>query len=137
MAGPTARTLALLRRRGYQAAVVEKWIPRLNLRSDLWRFGDVLAVHDHRDPRFLIVQCTTLPNVASRLKKALECPELRTWLRAGGAFEVHGWSKRTDKCHAKIINVQAEDLATVVVQGPTRRPSKARQPELFDFAPAL
>ncbi len=31
---PTARSLALLRRSGYLAAVVEKWIPRINRRRD-------------------------------------------------------------------------------------------------------
>ena len=55
---PTAHTLALLRREGYIAAVVEKWLPRVNLRQDVWGFGDVLAAHPVGRV-VLIVQATT------------------------------------------------------------------------------
>jgi hypothetical protein len=37
------RTLTLLRRYGFIAAVVERWIPRIDRRRDLWSFADVLV----------------------------------------------------------------------------------------------
>jgi NADH:ubiquinone oxidoreductase subunit B-like Fe-S oxidoreductase len=86
---PTSRSLARLRRAGYLAAVVEKWVPGANVRSDLWRFGDVLAAHPARRD-FLIVQATSASNVAARLTRAMPQPELGLWLLAGGRFEIWG-----------------------------------------------
>ena len=81
---PTARSLAILRRAGFIAATVEKWLPHAGVRQDLWGFADVLAVHP-RDGVILLVQATTVAHVAARLAKARRRPELRAWLRAGGA----------------------------------------------------
>src|SRR4051794_39414780 len=106
---PTARTLALLRREGYLPAVVERWIPRANVRSDLWGFGDVLAVHPGRRA-FLIVQATTLPNLATRLTKSRARSELAQWLAAGGAFELHGWTRRNGRWACKRLALRAADL---------------------------
>ena len=127
MASPTARTLARLRRQGYAAAVVERWIPRIERRSDLWRFGDVLAVHAQRR-EFLIVQCTSVGNVASRLSKARRQPELEQWLLAGGRFEVHGWVTRAGKPAVKVIEVKPGDLEAVVITKPSRKPRGNWQP---------
>jgi hypothetical protein len=120
----------LLRKSGYQCAMVERWIPRVNLRSDLWHFADVIAAHPIRR-EILLVQVTTLPNVGARLKKAKGRPELAGWLRAGGLFQVHGWAQRAGKWQVKVVAVQAEDLADVVVQALPRRGRTPVQPELF------
>jgi hypothetical protein len=128
---PTARTLALLRRSGYTAAVVECWIPGANVRRDLFGFADVLAVAVHREPRFLLVQCTTSGHVAGRLAKAKGRSELRTWLSAGGAFEVWGWAKRGRTWTVRRVAVQGIDLANVLVDVVPRRRRRPRQPELF------
>ncbi len=122
---PTARTLAQLRSEGYLAAVVERWLPGANLRSDLWRFGDVLAVHPGRRA-FLIVQTTSLPNVAHRLAKARRQAELGLWLKAGGFFEVHGWTRRNGRWACKRIVVHQGDLAAEVVQCPPRKRRRPR-----------
>jgi hypothetical protein len=129
---PTALSLSLLRRSGYRAAVVEKWLPHAKRRSDLWGFGDLLAVSDRREPRFVIVQTTTRDHVAARLAKARQCPELRVWLRAGGAFQVHGWAKRGISWQVKVVDVRAEDLTRVVVQAPRRRRRRSVQQDLFE-----
>jgi hypothetical protein len=120
MSTPTANTLAILRREGYLAAVVEKWIPKLNRRSDLWRFGDILAVHAQRR-EFLIVQTTTLGNVSSRLEKAKRQPELEQWLLAGGKFQVHGWTLKDGKRRVKRVEVLAGDLEAIVITNPRRK----------------
>jgi hypothetical protein len=55
---PTGRSLTLMRRSGYLAAVVETWIPHVNRRRDLFGLFDVLAVHPVRREMVLI---QTLP----------------------------------------------------------------------------
>jgi N6-adenosine-specific RNA methylase IME4 len=130
---PTQRTLAYLRRAGFLVAVVERWLPHANLRQDLWGFADVLAVHPP-DGLFLLIQVTTAGHVAHRLAKAKARPELAAWLRAGGRFVVHGWSRRKNgKWEVKQVEVRGEDLAGVVlcVPRPRRARKGERQRELF------
>jgi hypothetical protein len=124
---PTSRSLRLLRRQGFLAAVVESWIPHANLRRDLFGFADVLAVHPARRT-FLLVQVTTIGHIAHRLTKAKGLPGLTVWLRAGGAFEVHGWDGR----RLKRVEVRGADLADVVIVAPRRRGGRGhRQGTLF------
>jgi hypothetical protein len=78
MIGPTARTLA---------AVVERWIPRANVRKDFFGIGDVLAVHP-RERAIVLVQATAAAHLAHRLAKARARPELALWLTPGGCIEV-------------------------------------------------
>ena len=74
------------------------------------------------------MQTTSLAHVSDRLAKAQGRPGARTWLAAGGRFEVHGWRGS----EVKQVEVRAEDLASVVVQTPKRRGGKgSRQRELF------
>jgi hypothetical protein len=131
---PTALTLATLRKAGYTAAVVERFIAQVNVRVDLWHFADVIACHPG-ERCILLVQCTSLPHVGDRLRKAQSRPEVATWLRSGGAFQVWGWRKVGDRWHVRIVQVKAEDLAAVEVQAlpRRRRPRKGeRQRSLFD-----
>lgn len=127
---PTSRSLEHLRRLGYLAAVVECWIPKINRRRDLWHFADILAVHP-RDGLFLLVQTTSLSNVPSRLAKAKARPELAAWLKAGGSFEVHGWTRRGDGPKVKIVSVRADELQTCILQAPPRKQRGERQRTLF------
>ena len=131
---PTARSLAFLRRNGWCAAVVEKWLPQANLRQDVWGFGDVLAAHPG-DRVVMLVQVTTIDHVAHRLTKARSKPELAAWLRAGGVFEIHGWVCRGGRWQVKRVAVQSEDLGDVVIEAPQRRwrlRKGERQGGLFD-----
>lgn len=128
---PTARSLAWLRREGFLAAVVERWIPGANVRSDLWHFADLLAVRP-REHTFLLVQVTSIANMSSRLAKARSRPELAVWLQANGMFEVHGWERRAGGWRLKRVGVQAEDLQPIVLQAPRRRRRAAQQPLLFE-----
>jgi hypothetical protein len=133
MATPTARTLALLRGCGHAANVVERWIPRVNRRRDLFGCIDVVAVR-RGESGVLAVQVTTLPNVAARLAKAKGRPELRTWLAAGNRFQVHGWYRRGGKWGVKIVALQSEELAGAIVQAPARRARAPRQRDMFNAA---
>jgi len=120
MASPTARTLTLLRRRGFLADVVERWIPRANVRRDLFGFIDVAAIGAGL-AGVLGVQATTMNHVAGRLAKARALHALKAWLAAGNRFEVWGWARRGKRWRVKIVSVQAEDLAAVVTEAPRRR----------------
>lgn len=122
---PTGRSLNLLRRSGYLAETVERWLPRINVRRDLFHFADVIACHAVRE-EIVLVQATSISNIAARLAKAQGRPELRTWLAAGGRFLVMGW----DGNKVKQLEVRPEDLAAVVVEQPRRR-GRERQRLLF------
>jgi hypothetical protein len=128
---PTARSLDLLRQSGYLAEPVERWLPGANLRRDLFHVGDVLAVHPHRQPAFLLVQATTRGHVQARLDKARCRPELAVWLRAGGAFEVWGWFCTGKRWDVRRVGVQAGDLAAVPLTRTPRRTRTPRQRDLF------
>lgn len=87
---PTARTLALLRKEGWLAWVVEKWIPQTRQRSDLFTFIDVLAI---KGDKTLGVQSTSGSNVSSRVKKIQDSEYVGRVREAGWAIHVHGWAK--------------------------------------------
>lgn len=87
---PTARTLAKLRKEGWLAWVVEKWIPQTQQRSDLFGFIDVLAI---RGDETLAVQSTSRSNVSGRVKKITEHENVAAVRAAGWAIHVHGWGK--------------------------------------------
>jgi hypothetical protein len=129
---PTARTLDHLRRQGYVAAVVERWIPQANIRRDLFGCIDIVVVKPGCP--VLGVQATSISNVGARLKKAKAIPELRTWLTVA-SFQVWGWVKRRGVWTAKIVEVQAVDLAEVVLCRPPRQRRKSRFQPLDLFAP--
>lgn len=132
MPSPTSLSLNHLRRHGFLADVVERWLPHANRRRDAFGFGDILAI-DCREPGLLLVQCTSLAHVADRLAKARGRPELAAWLRAGGRFSVWGWFKRAGRWQVRIVAVRAGDLEAVPI-GPARR-RRGRKPvqaELFD-----
>jgi hypothetical protein len=117
---PTARTLQLLRRRGYLAAVAERFIQPIKRRVDLFNCIDIVAIH-REETGVLGVQATTTSNLSARLRKAVALPALRTWLAAGNRFELWGWSKRGRRWKPKIISIRLPDLARVVIEAPPRR----------------
>ncbi len=100
---PTQRTLALLRKRGYRAAVVEKWNAHARIRQDLFGVVDVLAI---KDGETLAVQATSASNVASRVEKIAiseATPDIRA---AGWSFHVHGWRKKPNgRWHCREVDV--------------------------------
>jgi len=90
---PTARSLKLLRERGYHAEVVERWIPGANIRKDFAGFIDIIAL---KDDHVLAVQATSGSNVAARVAKITEHEKLSIVRRVGWHISVHGWTKRAN-----------------------------------------
>lgn len=97
---PTELTLRELRRRGWTAEVVERWIPGANIRRDL--FGGIDIVGMKIRCGILGVQCTTRPHATERLVKLSAEPRMVTWLRSGGRLDVWGWAKRCPRGGRKL-----------------------------------
>jgi hypothetical protein len=131
MASPTSRSLALLRKCGHHADVTERWLPYANVRKDLFGCIDLVAVR-LGEPGVLGVQSTTAGNLAARVKKARQQPELRTWLATGNRYQCHGCHKRAGKWQLKIVELAAQDLAAVVVGARRRTARRAVQREMFE-----
>ncbi len=89
---PTARTLALLRRRGFRADVCEHRLPRCCITRDLFGFADLIYLDPERG--IVAVQVTTTSNRSARRKKMAACPGTREWLTTGGLVELWAWRKR-------------------------------------------
>lgn len=107
MTSPTQRTLTHLRKHGWTAAVVEKWIPQTKRRLDLFGGIDVVGI---RPGETIGVQSTTAANQAARLTKLKAEPRIRCWLEAGNQLVVHGWSKRGAKGKRKLWDVTVTAL---------------------------
>lgn len=90
MTSPTARSLKVLRDRGYHAEVVERWIPGANIRKDFAGFIDILAL---KDDEVLAVQTTSDAHVAERVSKITEHEKLPLIRGVGWGIHVHGWRK--------------------------------------------
>lgn len=89
---PTARTLRELRKRGYRADVVERWIGggAFRVRKDLFDCWDVAYVGGGE---FGLVQTTSGSNVSSRLRKIADAEATPSLRDANVRLLVHGWRK--------------------------------------------
>ncbi len=119
MGSPTQRSLAMLRKAGYIAAIVEHWNPFAHIRQDLFGFIDIVAIQkpDLVDiglgkrswmPRsfgVLFVQSTSYSNVSSRVKKCKASENLPICLYAGNRVEVHGWRKVGHRWKCRVVKV--------------------------------
>lgn len=89
-----ARTMSMLRKKGWVVALVEKYNVHSRKRHDLFGFADVIGMHPEHG--ILLVQVTSGQHVNARIKKmyneafknveiAIEAPNVNV--------EVHGWRK--------------------------------------------
>lgn len=84
-----ARQRDWFERGGWTYARVETYNAYTGRKSDLWTFGDWLAV---RGDETLLVQTCAHGDASKREKKARATPELAKWLAGGNRrFVVHGW----------------------------------------------
>lgn len=103
----TAKTLAELRKRGWSAQVVERWMPHTHVKVDLFGVIDIIAISapepltDHPDDagltrsRIVGIQVTggrhNDGNLAKHRTKILAEPRAKEWVAAGGSLELWGW----------------------------------------------
>jgi carbonic anhydrase len=90
MTSPTQLTLRHLRADGWDAEIVEVWNPHSRTRKDLFGFIDVLAI---KPGETLAVQTTSAANVAARVRKIADHPNIGAVREAGWRIVVHGWAK--------------------------------------------
>jgi len=88
----TPRSLQVLRACGYHCQVVERIIPGMFIKKDLFGLIDVMAVKAD-EPGVLGIQVTTRSNVSSHFHKALDLPALKVWLAAGNRLVIHAWGR--------------------------------------------
>jgi hypothetical protein len=112
MTSHTSRTLAALRDRGYETAIVERWIARAQRRIDAFGFADILAIKAGEP--ILAVQSTGNASpghnpTQERIRKLTGTAEgvddkevaesnrrarlALLWLLAGGRIELYVWRK--------------------------------------------
>ena len=100
---PTQLTLRKYRRAGYMAQVVERWIPQARIRRDLFGFVDVVAV-GHGET--VGIQTTSYGNIAARVRKIEEMPEIVAILRdANWRLVVEGWRKPAHRWVCREVEV--------------------------------
>jgi hypothetical protein len=115
MSTPTSRTLEHFRSLGFTVQVVERWNPYARIRQDLFNVIDIIAAGE---AGLFGIQACAGSSHAARRTKALAEPKLRTWLEAGGRFEVVSWSKRVQEgkkrkawaCRREEIVLRGEEL---------------------------
>lgn len=99
---PTQRSLALLRERGYRAAVTERWNAFAKIRQDLFGIVDVLAIGNGET---VAVQCTSYANVSSRVQKIADAEATPDMRKAGWKILVHGWHKVKGRWQVREVDV--------------------------------
>lgn len=119
MGSPTSRSLAALRYEGWQAGVVEKWIPQAGRRVDLGGGIDIVAWRaPGPDPAtgwplyggILAVQACAGASHAARRTKLLALPAMREWVAAGGHLEIWSWTKKGPRGRRKLWACRREAL---------------------------
>lgn len=113
---PTARTLKLLRDKGYQAGVVERYNSFTKQRNDLFGCIDLIAVKPGHG--IVGVQACAGASHAARVKKSAEQPGLRAWLDSGGGFVVVSWAKQGGRGKRKVWTDRWEWLTVKELAAP-------------------
>ena len=101
---PTQLTLKKLRAEGYQVEVVERWVPGINIRKDLFGFIDILGV---KDGETIAVQSTSDNggNVAKRVQKIADSENVAAVRKANWTLHVHGWKKVKNRWQCRVVDV--------------------------------
>lgn len=105
---PTQRTLKHLRDAGYTVAVVERWNQYAKIRQDLFGIIDLIAISPIAG--IVGIQACAGASHAARRAKSIAEPRLRTWLQAGGKFEVFSWSKTGARGKRKTWTPRCESI---------------------------
>lgn len=117
MTSPVQRSMAECRKRGWTAAVVERWVPTTfpgvdmpgpGFRKDLFGFGDILVLDDERGA--LMIQACAGSGHAAHVAKALAQEKLSLWLARKNRFQIWSWSKRGARGKRKLWTLRAENF---------------------------
>ena len=111
---PTARTLEELKRLGFTAGVVERFVSFTKKRIDLFGCIDIIAVRDGCG--IIGVQATSGSNHSAHRHKAIAEPQLVEWLNAGGRYEIWSWAKQGGRGKRKVWTLRREEIKLEDVQ---------------------
>lgn len=92
---PTQRSLAHLRKEGWTAGVVERWIEARKIRIDFCGGIDLIAFAP--DKGILGVQCCAASGLAAHRKKLLAEPRMKLWVESGAGLVIHAWRKTNER----------------------------------------
>lgn len=101
---PTQRSLALLRKRGYEPWVVERYISFCRTRIDFFGIADIFAIHPETGD-MLAVQTTSMSNLGARVKKIEGHDNVALLRKAGIGIHAHGWRKLKSGWAAKEVDL--------------------------------
>jgi hypothetical protein len=103
---PNARSMEIMRKRGYLIVEkVEQRIPGTFITKDFAGIADICAIRTEA-PKLVLVQATSLSNIASRITKVTDHANTPILRQAGFAIYVHGWAKGKDgKWRCREVNV--------------------------------
>ena len=109
---PTQLTLRHLRKEGWLAAVVERWVPfpKPGHRADLWGFVDLLAIRG--DENYYIQACAGNSH-AARVAKVKANSNLPTVLGSANPSRqvwVYSWSKTGPRGKRKLWKLRTERI---------------------------
>lgn len=109
MSSPTAKSLALLRKEGFTACVVEKYNKFARVRNDAFGYGDILCF---KDGITMLVQTTTAANVMARIDKIKAMKTAIDWAITTDVrlIEIHGWGLYGKKGKRKLYRCRRFEL---------------------------
>jgi hypothetical protein len=98
----TARSMALLRERGYTVATVEHYNAFTKRKHDLFGCIDLLAIGNGET---VAVQVTSKSNLAARRHKVEEAEAYPEMLRSKWRVILHGWFKDGNRWQLKEVEL--------------------------------
>lgn len=103
-ARPAERTLQELRKRGYMAAMVEKWNHHVKRRQDLFGFLDVIAVREGEGVLGVQACGRDFSEHIEKLESEEVAPKVANWLAADSSrLWLMGWRKLKVKRGGKAV----------------------------------
>lgn len=87
------------------ADVCERWVPKANVRKDLFGIADIVAARPEYT-EVMLIQTTTKSNMSARVKKINAHENTQILRDSGFQINVHGWYKEGGKWKVRI-----EDLS--------------------------
>lgn len=99
---PTQRSLAEMRKRGFDCAVVEHWNPHVGIRQDMFGVWDIVCI---KPGAIVFLQCTTDDNMSKRITKITEHDLIDSFRKCGAILLVQGWKKRAGHWQVREVDL--------------------------------
>lgn len=104
---PTQRTLAYLRKRGFECGVTEKYNRFAKVRQDLFGFIDIVCIPIQAQG-IIAVQTTSNVNHTTRVKKIQAEPRAKKLIERGNTVVVISWRKVLGRWKPRVERITLE-----------------------------